>query len=44
MPNHDGTGPFANGRPGKGRGPCRNRHNAKPVPWEGEIGMDCGTV
>ena len=22
MPNHDGTGPLGNGRPGKGLGPC----------------------
>ncbi|MCB5262168.1 MAG: DUF5320 domain-containing protein [Candidatus Cloacimonetes bacterium] len=24
MPGFDGTGPFGNGRPGRGKGPCQN--------------------
>lgn len=32
MPNMNGTGPFGNGRPGRGQGPCRRRYDNEPRP------------
>ena len=29
MPNHDGTGPFGDGRPGRGLGPCGRTDRAQ---------------
>ncbi len=29
MPYMDGTGPFGNGRPGRGLGPCRRRDDGR---------------
>ncbi len=38
MPYHDGTGPFGDGRPGRGMGPCRRFG----VPVRGGFGMGFG--
>lgn len=38
MPNHDGTGPFGDGRPGKGMGPC-GRYDS---PRGNGFGRGCG--
>jgi hypothetical protein len=29
MPNYDGTGPFGDGRPGRGLGPCGRNYNRR---------------
>ncbi len=39
MPGYDGTGPFGDGRPGRGLGPC-GRFNA--VPLRGGFGLGFG--
>lgn len=44
MPNMDGTGPFGNGRPGRGQGPCRRRHDntSRPDAANGQIDQGTG--
>jgi len=32
MPNMNGTGPFGNGRTGRGMGPCRTRNDVSSRP------------